>query len=34
MGVDLHAAAQGAEGSYPPVQLLQQEAYRRRLRQI
>ena len=34
MGVDLHAAAQGAEGAYPPVQLLQQEAYRRRLRQV
>lgn len=34
MGVDLHPAAQGTEGAHPPVQLLQQEAYRRRLRQI
>lgn len=34
MGMDLHPTTQGAKGAHPPVQLLQQEAYRRRLCQI
>ena len=34
MGMDLYTTAQGSEGAHPPVQLLQQEAYRRSLCQV
>ena len=34
MGMDLYTTAQGPESENPPVQLLQQEAYRRSLCQV